>query len=319
MEGAQPPRTAPPTVELPHDTLVRFGSSRESWQGWPSSRPSSSPACPSPNGHPCHLSQTSQDALEDLPNVLSPLDQFQRGQFFKARQPIHGPGPKPLSDAARGDPGILALLAHGHPPLCPHPGWPAGALSHRRQIFADRENALSLKPLSRCLRAQEVKQGAEAGEGIAHSLTPVGRPRQWVTQLPTPVKFKGRARRPKPDGTLKTMEHNGSCHVTARSTAAPERERAGPEKTAPEQDEGRYQQLLGELPSTSRDPSDAEHKGPRVRGVSGSAWGRGAAVQCAGQRLPQNPGFTPQIHAASARTHASLRLPPPPRSLDQRQ
>lgn len=72
--------------------------------------------------------------------------------------------PMPLGMQPQDDRALLCslpLLAPSHSPFCSYPGWPAGGLNHRWQMFADRGNVLSPKTLGRCLctHSQGVKQG----------------------------------------------------------------------------------------------------------------------------------------------------------------
>lgn len=113
---------------------------------------------------------------------------------------------------------------------------------------------------------QEVKEGAVAGEAIAPNLTPVGRPRQCVTQPQPQSSSKTKGETFSFSGPGETFKQAGTHEDVLEgqddsSIAESEQERAGHEKT-----EGRALAAPGKA-WTSRDP-------PRPLSVRG--WREGA-------------------------------------------
>lgn len=98
------------------------------------------------------------------PDKLQLFLSIQSWQHSQTHTPFVVLAPMPLGMQPQDDRALLCslpLLAPSHSPFCSYPGWPAGGLNHRWQIFADRGNVLSPKTLGRCLctHSREVKQG----------------------------------------------------------------------------------------------------------------------------------------------------------------
>lgn len=132
--------------------------------------------------HPSHLRHTQQPAAvsQTSPGALqltylcplqtsSSCPKASRAGSTPRHTPFTVLAPMPLVMQPQDERALLSSfssLAPRHSPFCSYPGWPAGGLNCRRQIFADRGNVLSQKTLGRCLclHSQEVKQGAGPGK-----------------------------------------------------------------------------------------------------------------------------------------------------------